>query len=174
MLGVGNILFGDEGIGVHLAHFLKTNYAFESSEHSLEIVDGGTLAQHLIPLITAFDRVLLLDCINADDGEIGDVFCFDFADIPPNLNHQGSAHEVEMLHTLRLIEALGDLPPIKIIATIPEIINDDASFSLSPKMLRSAAIMCDSALQFLRDLGFSVRKIADIPLQEIAKNAWRG
>lgn len=28
ILGIGNILFGDEGIGVHLAHYLKRNFSF--------------------------------------------------------------------------------------------------------------------------------------------------
>lgn len=66
ILGIGNILFGDEGIGVHLSNLLKLNYSFEG-EHEVDIVDGGTMAQHLIPIITNYDRVLILDCIDADN-----------------------------------------------------------------------------------------------------------
>ena len=81
ILGIGNILFGDEGIGVHLSNYLKVNYTFTPSDPSnpveVEIVDGGTLAQMLIPLITSYDKVLILDCVSVDGAEIGDVYAFD-------------------------------------------------------------------------------------------------
>lgn len=174
VLGVGNILFGDEGIGVHLANLLKVNYRFTSAHHTLDIIDGGTLAQHLIPLITSYDKVLILDCINADESEIGDVFYFDFVEIPHNVNWQGSAHEVEMLHTLKMIELLGDLPHIHIIATIPEILGEDSSFVLSGKIQDSALTMRDIALKFLKDSGFEVAQVAHKGIQEIANNSFRG
>ncbi|RAX53824.1 hydrogenase expression/formation protein [Helicobacter sp. 16-1353] len=174
ILGIGNILFGDEGIGVHLSNLLKVNYKFTSSEHSLDIIDGGTLAQSLIPLITSYDSVLILDCINADDGNIGDVFFFDFNNIPNNLNWQGTAHEVEMLQTLKMIEILGDLPQIKIIATIPEILNDDTAFNLSPKIKDSCIVMRDIALKYLKELGFSIDEVDNRDIQEIANNSFKG
>ena len=174
VLGIGNILFGDEGIGVHLSNLLKVNYRFNSDEHSLDIVDGGTLAQALIPLITSYNYVILLDCINAIDGEVGDVFFFDFNNIPNNINWQGTAHEVEMLQTLRMIEMLGDLPTIKIIATIPKIIDDDAMFNLSIKIQDSALFMRDIALKHLKELGFNIDEIDNKTIQEIANNSFKG
>ncbi len=174
ILGIGNILLGDEGIGVHLSNFLKVNYAFKSPTHSLEIIDGGTLAQGLIPLITENDFVILLDCINADNAKIGDVFSFDFSEIPMAVNWQGTAHEVEMLHTLKMIEMMGDLPTIKIVATIPQIIDGDTTFELSPAIQSSAMTMCDEVLKILKTLGFEIEKIADMPLQEVANNSYKG
>lgn len=174
VLGIGNILFGDEGIGVHLSNLLKINYEFSSNEHSIDIIDGGTLAQALIPLITSYDYVILLDCINAIDGDVGDVFFFDFSNIPNNINWQGTAHEVEMLQTLRMIEMLGDLPIIKIIATIPEIVNDDAMFDLSKKIQDSALFMRDIALKHLGEMGFYIKEIDNKNIQDIANNSFRG
>lgn len=174
LLGIGNILFGDEGIGVHLSNYLKLNYHFSSNEHSLDIVDGGTLAQSLIPLITSYDYVILLDCINADDGKTGDVYSFDFNNIPLNINWQGTAHEVEMLQTLRMIDMLGDLPHIKIIATIPHILESDTTFELSKIILESAMTMRDLALKVLRELGFSIEQIDDRSLQDVANGSYKG
>lgn len=174
VLGIGNILFGDEGIGVHLSNLLKLNYRFSSTKHSLDIIDGGTLAQGLIPLITSFDYVLLLDCINANGGNIGDVFFFDFAEIPQNINWQGSAHEVEMLQTLKMIEIFGDLPTIKILATIPEIINDDTAFLLSNQIKNAAMIMRDVALRHLREIGFDIQEIDNRDIQDIANYSFKG
>lgn len=174
ILGIGNILFGDEGIGVHLSNFLKVNYAFKSREHSLEIIDGGTLAQGLIPLITENDFVILLDCINAENAQVGDVFAFDFNAVPLNVNWQGTAHEVEMLQTLKMIEMLGDLPTIKIVATIPQILESDTSFELSQTIQKSALIMQDEVFKILKSLNFEIEKIADMPLQEVANRSYLG
>lgn len=174
LLGIGNILFGDEGIGVHLSNYLKLNYRFSSNEHSLDIVDGGTLAQSLIPLITSYDYVILLDCINADDGKTGDVYSFDFNNIPLNINWQGTAHEVEMLQTLRMIDILGDLPHIKIIATIPHILETDTTFELSKTILESAMTMRDLTLKILRELGFNIEQIDNRDLQDVANGSYKG
>ncbi len=174
VLGIGNILFGDEGIGVHLSNLLKVNYRFYSNKHSIDIIDGGTLAQALIPLITSYDYVIMFDCINCADGNIGDVFFFDFLNVPNNINWQGTAHEVEMLQTLRMIEILGDLPTIKIIATIPEIINDDAMFDLSDKIKDSALLMRDIALKHLGEIGFNIKEVDSKNIQDIANHSFKG
>ena len=73
VLGVGNILFGDEGIGVHLCNYLKVNYRFQT-QHELDFIDGGTLAQSLIPLITSYDEVLILDCVSVEGASVGEVY----------------------------------------------------------------------------------------------------
>lgn len=174
ILGIGNILFGDEGIGVHLSNFLKLNYAFKSTNHTLEIVDGGTLSQRLIPLITEQDFVILLDCINADNANVGDVFAFDFSAIPLNVNWQGTAHEVEMLQTLKMVELLGDLPPVKIIAVIPEILESDTTFKLSSSVKNSAMIMKDEVFKILKELDFEITQIDSRDLQDIANRSYLG
>jgi len=65
ILGIGNILFQDEGIGAHFIHYIDEKYEFNSKEHTVSIVDGGTLAQRLIPLIIKYDKVFVVDCIDA-------------------------------------------------------------------------------------------------------------
>ena len=55
ILGIGNILFQDEGIGAHFIHYLDEKYEFISQENSVSLVDGGTLAQRLIPEIIKYD-----------------------------------------------------------------------------------------------------------------------
>ncbi len=173
ILGIGNILFGDEGIGVHLSNLLKLNYDF-GGEHEVDIVDGGTMAQHLIPLITAYDSVLILDSIDANDAKIGDVYFFDFNDLPQQITWAGSAHEVEMLQTLRMIESLGDLPPTKILGIKPFIIGEDPTFELTQEVKEGAKIMEKQALVYLEERGVLVQRKAHQDLQEIARLSYRG
>lgn len=174
MLGIGNILFGDEGIGVHLCNYLKVNYEFHSDKHTITFVDGGTLANMLIPIIVDYDNVLLLDCVNVDNANIGDVYSFSFDKIPKCVTWSGSAHEVEMLQTLHLTKMMGDLPQVHVIGIIPEIIGEDTAFSLSKSLLQGALVMEKTALSYLKDLGFTITKTKNIPLQEIANNSYKG
>ncbi len=174
MLGIGNILFGDEGIGVHLCNYLKVNYAFTSSSHSVEFVDGGTLAQALIPMIVEYDSVLVLDTVNVAGAQIGDVYSFPFSAIPDTITWAGSAHEVEMLQTLKMIKLLGDLPPLHIIGIVPKIIGEDTTFNLSSELLSRFATLEQEALNQLQALGFDSKKIDSTPIQTIANNSYKG
>ncbi|MDY3112962.1 MAG: HyaD/HybD family hydrogenase maturation endopeptidase [Helicobacter sp.] len=173
ILGIGNILFGDEGIGVHLANLLKLNYSF-SGEHSVEIIDGGTMAQHLIPIICEYDSVLIIDSVDSKDAKIGEVYFFDFNEIPPCITWAGSAHEVEMLQTLQMIKMLGDLPPTKILGIKPYIIGENPTFNLTQEVLKGAEIMEKTAIQYLESLGVCATLKNNQNLQEIAKLSYRG
>ncbi|WP_104746895.1 HyaD/HybD family hydrogenase maturation endopeptidase [Helicobacter bilis] len=174
VLGIGNILFGDEGIGVHLCNYLKVNYTFDSKEHTITFVDGGTLANMLIPLIVEYDHVLLLDCVSVENAQIGDVYSFSFDKIPSCITWAGSAHEVEMLQTLHLTKMMGDLPQVHVIGIVPEIIGEDTAFSLSESLLMGALTMEQNAISYLENLGFHISKTKNIPLQEIANNSYKG
>ncbi|PAF53735.1 hydrogenase expression/formation protein [Helicobacter sp. 13S00482-2] len=173
VLGIGNILFGDEGIGVHLSNLLKLNYAF-SGEHKVDIIDGGTMAQLLIPIITSYDRVLILDCVSVENNEIGEVYYFDFDNVPDCITWAGSAHEVEMLQTLKLTQLLGDLPPVKIIGIVPEVIGEDTAFKLSDEILRASVLAERLAIKYLQELGVQVDKVACKDLQQIANFSFKG
>lgn len=173
VLGIGNILFGDEGIGVHLSNLLKLNYAF-SGKNEVEIVDGGTLAQMLIPLITSYDKVLILDCVSVNNANVGDVYYFDFDNVPNIITWAGSAHEVEMLQTLRLTAINGDLPPVKIIGIIPEVIGEETAFLLSDAVKEGAKRMEALAIQYLQENDVIVKKVDDRDLQEVANGSFRG
>lgn len=169
ILGIGNILFGDEGIGPHLANLLDEKYEFESDEHSVEILDGGTLAQRLIPIITDYDNVLLIDCVSAIDGEIGDVFSFDFNDVPEFIQWNGSAHEVEMLQTLQMIEMLGDLPPTKIVGVVPYVIGENSTFTMTNEVLTASKTMEKAIIDYIESFGVKTSIKKTVTLEEVSK-----
>lgn len=132
------------------------------------------MAQHLIPIITNYDRVLILDCIDADNAQIGDIYFFDFSAIPNNITWAGSAHEVEMLQTLKMIEMLGDLPPTKILGVKPFIIGSDPTFELSQEILKAAKTMEAQAIKYLHEFGIQTHKKDNRDLQEIAHLSYKG
>jgi hydrogenase maturation protease len=62
VLGVGNLLWADEGIGPRLIELLHQR----GRTGSANLVDGGTQGLYLLPLLTDYDRVILLDAVDVD------------------------------------------------------------------------------------------------------------
>jgi hydrogenase maturation protease len=90
LLGLGNILLTDEGVGIHAVLHLKDRYRFNPP---IEIVDGGTLGLDLLPLLEDSDNVLLVDAIDfgKEPGSVGEI---EDGNIPSGLQTKLSAHNV--------------------------------------------------------------------------------
>ena len=171
VLGIGNLLFGDEGIGVHFIKYMGEKYQFDG-EHQVDIIDGGTLAQRLIPIIVEYDQVVIIDTINAPGVKAGEVYFFDFNAVPEAVNWQGSAHEVEMLQTLNMMDLAGDRPPTMIMGVVPTVI-EATEFSLSEGVAASVPLMEKTLLDYLITIGVSVVKKTDVDIQAILPNSFR-
>ena len=109
VLGVGNLLLGDEGVGVHVAQQL----AEESLPEFMEVVDGGTGGFHLIPVMESFPYVVLIDA-TIDGRQPGTVTLLKprFAsDYPPSL----SAHDVGLKDLISSLYLIGKVPEVYLI-----------------------------------------------------------
>lgn len=175
ILGIGNILFQDEGIGAHFIHYIDDKYTFTSHEDKeVSIVDGGTLAQRLIPEIVKYDHVVVVDCIDATNAKAGEVYFFDFENAPSNINWQGSAHEVEMLQTLKMIQMNGDLPQTNVLGIIPKRVADDTTFELSQEIIEAVITMENTLLVHLKKLGITaIAKSDALAIQEMANISFK-
>ena len=211
VLGIGNVMFGDEGVGVHFVKMMERNYKFspkirakfdsalnlddkfdasnldgansnlssdlarrgdpkfnaDGTNLELKFIDGGTLAMALTPLRAQADVLIVADCVSVDGGETGEVYFFGYEQMPPAVSWNGSAHEVEMLETLRLMELAGDLPRTKILGIVPKRI-EPMSFEISAQVQEGANLMEKTLLNELSQLGFSYEKIANFSVCDIA------
>lgn len=171
VLGIGNLLFGDEGIGVHFIKYMGEKYQFEG-EHQIDIIDGGTLAQRLIPIIVEYDHVIIIDTINAPGVEAGEVYFFDFDAVPDCVDWQGSAHEVEMLQTLNMMDLAGDRPSTMIMGVVPTVI-EATEFSLSEGVAAAVPLMEKTLLDYLKSMHVNAIKKSEVDIQAILPNSFR-
>jgi hydrogenase maturation protease len=174
ILGIGNILFQDEGIGVHFIHYLDEKYEFISSTSTLTIVDGGTLAQRLIPEIIKYDKLIVIDCIDALDSKPGDVYFFDYKETPSYINWQGSAHEIEMLQTLNMIDMNKDLPNTNILGVIPKRVKSETTFELSIEIINAIIPMEKTIINYLKAQGIDGIVVNEkITIEDIAQVSFK-
>ncbi|GCL66892.1 HyaD/HybD family hydrogenase maturation endopeptidase [Veillonella tobetsuensis] len=98
VLGVGNILLTDEGLGVHVVKELKENYNFTPE---ISLIDGGTMGMELLTYMRAMKRILLIDAINGGEAP-GTVYEFPHRELEQYFTEHISVHEVGMQDILRI------------------------------------------------------------------------
>lgn len=168
ILGIGNVLYADEGIGVHFANYIQYCYEFQSEDGvQLDFMDGGTLANALIPLIAPYDHMVVVDTINAANADYGQVFFFDFDKAPAQVDWQGSAHEVEMLQTLNMMDMIGDRPTTYVLGVIPTVL-ESMSFHLTEQVQAAVPTMERALIEHLQSLGIHATKVRDVDIQQLA------
>ena len=91
--------------------------------------------------------------------------------MPKSINWSGSAHEVEMLQTIEMMDLVGDRPQTKIIGVVPRRIVP-MSFELSDEIKKSTNLMEKIILKELSNLGFSYERIDDKGVQDMA-DEWK-
>jgi len=115
ILGIGNLLLGDEGIGVHAAENLQ-DFPFPDN---FEVVEGGTDGFKLFHLVMEADRLIVVDCVRGGD-EPGSVYRFDITDVdhPPDL-FRTSVHQIGITEVVSLTGTMRTPPRTTIIGVEP-------------------------------------------------------
>lgn len=109
VLGIGNILLRDEGVGPHIISVLKK----ESLPPFVELLDGGTAGADLLDCICDRKKVIVIDAIDADV-EPGTIMCFDGYSIQSQSDYF-SLHQCGISETLAMAKHL-DSAPEKVLA----------------------------------------------------------
>ena len=106
VIGLGNPLMGDDGVGLAALARLEADYRLPAD---VELVDGGTWGMNLLPVIEDAGRLLLLDAIHKD-GAPGTVYRLSHHELPRYLTTKISPHQVDLHDVLALAELRGTLP----------------------------------------------------------------
>ena len=109
ILGIGNVLMGDEGVGVHTAMRLQR----EAWPDGVTVIDGGTGGFHLLSLLQDYEPVVMIDA-TADGrppGTVGVLRPRFASDFPPSL----SAHDIGLRDLVEATALLGRLPDLHLV-----------------------------------------------------------
>jgi hydrogenase maturation protease len=107
VLGLGNLLNSDEGLGVHAIRALQLEKAAQYPQ--VTFLDGGTLGLNLLPLVEDADALLLVDCVDAGV-DPGTVVELSGDEIPRYSGMKLSQHQITFQEVLGLAEIRGALP----------------------------------------------------------------
>lgn len=102
ILGVGNPILCDDGVGIHVAKQLK-QHINDPDVTIDEVLTGG---MNLLDLLLGYDKAILIDAVKTKNAEHGEVKRFSLTDISPI--HSCNPHDVSLVEALKLAEKLGE------------------------------------------------------------------
>jgi len=147
VLGVGNILYSDDGFGIKVVEQLEKKYVFP--DH-VTIVDGGVLGINLLGVISHARKLIVVDTI-LNKSNPGDLHRIEGDDIPNRILGKNSMHQVDLLEALTLCRFMGNIPDTVILGVEPENI-ETLNPELTPLIAAQVDPMVQLVLQELRNL----------------------
>lgn len=115
ILGIGNLLLKDEGVGVHVVRLIQER----GVPQGVEVIDGGTLGFDLLGLFEGTDKIVVVDALKGG-GKPGTVYKVK----PEDLKEEGaralSLHQVGLLEVIEMARLLGYDAEVVIIGVEPE------------------------------------------------------
>ncbi len=125
IIGIGNLLLKDEGIGIHVINELE-KYKLPSN---VEIYDGGTGGFKLIDLMHGAKRVIFIDAVETGKAP-GTITTFKSEDVRSMYpKKKYSLHNTDLLEVIKMVELLEHPPEIEIMGIQPKTINYGTTLS---------------------------------------------
>ena len=106
VLGLGNLLRRDEGLGIRAMERLRVCYTLPDA---VQLVDGGTLGLELLSYLEGTDRVLILDAA-LTDGPLGTLLRVAGEQVPSFFGMRTSPHEIALADLLAVTKLRGTQP----------------------------------------------------------------
>jgi len=145
VLGIGNILLRDEGVGVRVIEQMQKMHLGDE----VELVDGGTAGADLLAVLAQRRRIIVIDAVQADC-EPGTVLRFTAEDLVRPEGVGMSLHEVGLGQALMMTKQLGCAP------------EDVVVFGIKPKDL-------GCGLELSQETASSVPKVIELVLAEMVR-----
>ncbi len=145
ILGLGNLLLSDEGVGVHVVHLLNQM----TLPSDMEVIDGGTGGFELLEHVKGKSKVIIVDCLNAD-AKPGSVVLMPLDEVLLHKSSPFSAHEGGALELLRGIQELQPSPQVTVVGIVPHVVNSlemDLSSEVRSQLPKIISVVLDEAIK---------------------------
>ena len=154
ILGLGNLLLADDGVGPAAVTSLKASYLVPEG---VRVLDGGTLGLSLLPYIEDVDAVILVDAIR-DDAPPGTLVRLQGDEVGPAVATRLSPHQIGVADVLDGARWCDRYPrSVVLLGIVPESI--DLACGLSPDVARALPALVERVAREALTLGFGLTRI---------------
>lgn len=124
VLGVGNILLSDEGIGVRIVEALESRYHLPDY---VDVLDGGTAGMELIGPMADRDHLIIADVVVSSRHPAGSIIVLKDSEVPALFTRKISPHQLGLSDVLSALHLTDEFPQrLTLVGIVPE--------SLEPRM----------------------------------------
>jgi hydrogenase maturation protease len=102
ILGVGNPILGDDGVGIHIANEVKKCI----NDPDITVDEAITGGMNLLDLLLGYDKAIILDAVKSDDAENGEVRRIPLSNF--NTMHSCNPHDVSLIEAIEMAKKLGE------------------------------------------------------------------
>ena len=102
ILGVGNLILGDDGVGIHVVNELKKHI----DDPNITIDEAITGGMNLLDLLLGYDKAIIIDAVKTDDEENGVVKRIPFGDF--STMHSCNPHDVSLIEAVEMAKKMGE------------------------------------------------------------------
>jgi hydrogenase maturation protease len=150
VLGIGNLLLQDEGVGIHLVQRL----ADKVDSPNINLIDGGTTPDILSLVDNDIDKLIIVDAAVVGD-KPGTIYRFDIADLDSGTPAPVSLHELGLVDSLKLMNLFGKRPKmVTVIGIEPKVI--DYGLELSPELEEKMPRLVELVLDEIKETNTSM------------------
>jgi hydrogenase maturation protease len=144
ILGIGNVLMGDEGIGVHAIKYLED----KALPPNVDLLDGGTGGFQLLSELSGYKKAIMIDATIGDypEGTLTVRKPKYASDFPPAL----SAHDIGLKDLVEALHLTEQMPEIYLI-TITINPNQTLSMELSVRVMEQLPHIYDKVLELVQE-----------------------
>ena len=153
ILGIGNILLSDEGLGVVAVKKFSEEYEYPES---VKVMDGGTLGIDLMYFLEGTEKLLVVDAV-AGGKPPGTLYKIKNEEVKKYFRNKVSMHELGFQEVMALMELRGfPIQEIVILGLEPK--SFATSLELSPEVEEKIPLLVEEIANQLRDWGVPVRR----------------
>jgi hydrogenase maturation protease len=155
VLGIGNLVMSDDGVGVKVVQRLQREYCFSPC---VEVMDGGTLGLDLLPKLEGIEHLIVVDAVETG-GKPGTCVRLAGKELPIALETKVSPHQMGLKDLLSVAELLGHSPgEMVLIGVQPGSIEMDTE--LTPEVEAVLQLLTDNVLDEIKKIGLAYTRRA--------------
>ena len=157
VLGLGNVLMGDDALGPWVIHRLEATYVFPPE---VEVVDVGTPGLDLVPYVAGPCGIIIVDTVHVKGAEPGTIRIFDRdALVKFGPKPRLSPHDPGVTDAILAVEMAGEPPAfVTLVGVVPDSVK--AGVGLTPPLQDAVARAADEIVVDLLARGFDVHRRA--------------
>ncbi|OCL27745.1 hydrogenase maturation protease [Orenia metallireducens] len=146
ILGIGNLLLRDDGVGIHVINKLEDL----DFPENIEIIDGGTSVFDLVDVFVKKDKVIIVDCLKGGH-QPATIYRITPEEMGGYISESSSLHDVQIMDIVKKVELMGYSPEVVIIGVEPKEVYYD--LELSPEIRAEIPTIIDIVKNELKKEG---------------------
>lgn len=163
LVGSGNILFCDEGVGHYVSEYIRENYSFTPS---VDIYDGGVLGMRFMELLADYDVIIVANTSSNKMLQIGEIEHISHDELLEQNDIHKTANELEIAQMLQSSVMMDRCAAVEMISVVAEDIMS-VKVALSSEVKKHFMGFVDEVLESINKFGFTYKVINNITIDEI-------